>query len=325
MGVDHAIALYRAELAADQSLGDATLDELTEHLRTAIDARLAAGDDEATAIETARRELGDPRVLARECARVRSSVGPRTPHVRAWGAAALSALWLWLAFWPGFGHVTPPVVVGSIVVVAALVARLPQTAAFLFGMVIAMIVGDLSSLLVWTNDGTWIPQGVDIPTTIVEIAMLVLLGWGYRPSRGAKVMIGLGAVCLVEWISDGPFGTHGLGTMGLWPMNGNVDAIVEQIVPMVLAVLCIGSVFRARWASWLAAVVAVWIVAGMVTETIGWVRYNTFEHGFLPPPPIGLYVSQAVAVAGAIVVAAYGPRMSRPLRMAFDDLRAGLA
>jgi hypothetical protein len=313
--IEEAIASYRAELAADRSLGDDTLDELTEHLRTAVDDRIAAGDDEATAIDAARHRFGEPRALARECARVRSSAGPRTSYARAWGAAALSVLWTWLATRNGLS-LTPTFVVCGTVLVGGLVARMPLATAFVFGLVVAMIAGDLSSMLVWDIHGTWRPQGCDIPTTIIETTMLVLLCWGYKPSRAAKVMIGLGIVCMAN-LMDGEW----LWTLGRFPATGSYEHLIYALVPILLAFACIGSVFGTRWGAWLSAVVAAGIGVALVGQIIEWAV-------FWPAPtvaPVALYAGHAIALAGALSAAVLGSHTSRPLRMGLEDLRAGLA
>ena len=324
--IEDAITAYRAELAADQSLGDDTLDELTEHLHTAIDDRIAAGDDEATAIDAARRRFGEPRTLARECARVRSSAGPRTSYARAWGAAALSVLWTWLSI-RNQVEPTPAYLVCGAVLVGGLIARLPQATAFMFGLVIAMIGADLSSLLVWNIHGTWIPGTVDIPTTFIEVTMLALMGWGYRPSRAAKVMIGLGIVCLVTYWSGEDMWRVFLGARlaSMWPATGHYEFLAYEMFPVVLAFACIGSVFGTRWGRWLSAVVAVGLAAGLATEIICWLGFWPDPEVFLLHPPISMYALQAVALVGAVAAVAFGSQSQRPFRVALDDLRAGFA
>lgn len=84
-----AIARWRAELARTGTLFEADLDELESHLYDRIDALADAGASREDALASAVKDLGEPRSIAREFAKVNPLL--------AWRAAL---------FWIGAGVLT---------------------------------------------------------------------------------------------------------------------------------------------------------------------------------------------------------------------------
>src|SRR5687767_9933234 len=95
MGVrmEDVIASYRAELEREGSLDPATIDELEDHFRESIAARTRFGATLEAAVAEARAAIGDPRALARECGRARTSFAPRPDRWVAWGLVGLMIAW----------------------------------------------------------------------------------------------------------------------------------------------------------------------------------------------------------------------------------------
>jgi len=121
-----------------------TIDELADHVASAIEARIAVGDDLTSAIATARTQLGDLSQLAGEHRRVRGVFGPRPSRAVAWSAAIAMFAWLFVVvgrdvhapvvgFVTGFGAI-------YMVAIGALLFRAPHAAGFLLGVAINQLV-----------------------------------------------------------------------------------------------------------------------------------------------------------------------------------------
>lgn len=179
---------FRAELERE-SVAAASIDELVEHLREIIDARIAAGDDVTTAIRMARDRLGDAKSLARECARVRSTFGPKPPRTVAWSAAALVVLWfaLWSTLEPNLlvGRFT---VVLSVVLVA-LVLRSPQALGFVLGFAASTLLVYAELALQLTADD--LATVTLLLIVAVTAAIVTLLATGLRHTAASMALVAL--------------------------------------------------------------------------------------------------------------------------------------
>lgn len=87
--IDHAVAEYLGELEAEAELAREDLAELEDHMRSLVDELRATGASTEDALAQAKLRLGDPKQLARECARVRSPFGAKLSRARAWSAGGL--------------------------------------------------------------------------------------------------------------------------------------------------------------------------------------------------------------------------------------------
>lgn len=77
--IDEAVGRYRELLAGEVDIGRAALDEIEDHMRSLVADLRATGMPTANAITEAAERLGDPREVAREHARVRTSFGAKLP------------------------------------------------------------------------------------------------------------------------------------------------------------------------------------------------------------------------------------------------------
>ena len=90
MTEDQLIATYKEALMTEAELARGDLDEIEDHLRALAGELRDHGMPGAAAVREACRRLGDPRVVAREHARVRSPFGAKLPRLRAYSAVALA-------------------------------------------------------------------------------------------------------------------------------------------------------------------------------------------------------------------------------------------
>lgn len=136
--IDHAIAEYRSELEAEADLAREDLVELEDHLRTLIDDLRATGASSEQAIAQARLRLGDPKLLAREHARVRSPFGAKLSRARAWSAGGLFLGMVGLGWWlygrPFSSWFAIQLVLGACLSIGV-IARLAWARAAMFGYV----------------------------------------------------------------------------------------------------------------------------------------------------------------------------------------------
>ena len=85
------IKAYRRALHTEAEIARGDLDEIEDHLRSLALELRANGLTGLEAVTEAARRIGEPALVAREHARVRSAFGARLTRLRSWGAAALLA------------------------------------------------------------------------------------------------------------------------------------------------------------------------------------------------------------------------------------------
>ncbi|MEO8706499.1 MAG: permease prefix domain 1-containing protein, partial [Kofleriaceae bacterium] len=203
-----AIATYREDLTRAGAIDDATIEELVDHLEASIEANVAAGATDFEAIRDARAGLGEPAIIARECATVRSGFGPRPATWRAWSAAALCLLWCavvanagWFHEGAGYGIM----ILGSVTAMA-LALRIPQATAFATGYAGAALA---CSVIRWCLFPPWNAQFstdselrehylVSIAVPAFEAAAFAILAWRSRPNRWTLAMSALGVVAYIQ-------------------------------------------------------------------------------------------------------------------------------
>ena len=200
---------FRAELERE-SVAAASIDELVEHLREIVDARVAAGDDVASAIQTARDRLGDPKSLARECARVRSTFGPKPSRSVAWLLVGLIATFYALVLGINVQIAQNGQFRIAIIIVIALALRSPHAVAFVLGCAASTSLWLARAIVYlwgdwWTND----EARSLILMLALSIAVIVLIAKSTRLTRASLGLAALGFAL---------YGTNA-GALGEWALT----------------------------------------------------------------------------------------------------------
>jgi hypothetical protein len=284
---EQAIEQYRHALTAEAALARGDLDEIEDHLRALATELRGSGLDAGAAVAEAARRLGDPPVIAREHARVRTTFGAKLPRWRAWGAAGL--LLTFVVYWQLHSGFVGRGGVVTLALVLALGARWTWARAVMFGvlgmsallMPLALAQSD-APLMPWLN---WLAiagaAGLIAPWRKAELSAT---GWALAvlpPAWAAAV-----AVAGFQITAPG----------------GHVIALGSPIIAMwALVVTFAGSVLRARWAAAGAMVAAVMLaIAGAAILTL--------EPRFASPTLwrvhelLALAIAEVGLVAGAIMM-----------------------
>ena len=253
--VDAAIEAYRAELVAEAELAGADLAEIEDHLRSLVDDLRRAGLSSERAVTEAVRRLGEPRLVAREHARVRSAFGAKLSRARAWSATALLAPFLvYYGIQPDrtmLGHLETLL---SAVVIAGLCARLWWARAIVLGTLPVPLA--LFGLSWWTGSD---------PGTVLTAQMIGYLGAGaflmpwHRSelsASGAALMlisVAYGAAMTLTWLQ--------VTTPG-----GHLRILAPGMMALAAVLLAAaGTILRARWAAVAAGFAAVTLLQQLMT------------------------------------------------------------
>ena len=233
--MEDVIASYRAELVREGALDPDTLDELEDHFRESIASRTRLGMNLEAAVAEARAALGEPKVLARECGRVRTSFAPRPERWVSWVLVGLMITW-YVALLSD-SKINPygmplalPIggrfVLGSIVVAIALSFRSPQALAIVAGFACARLSTQIP-LALYDLDVHAVPHQTMFvsPVLLVELAIL-----GLVITRGPRFTRGSFAIALLAWtfclISVGSFGGGPLRIMLLLPLLAGAGTLL---------------------------------------------------------------------------------------------------
>jgi hypothetical protein len=244
--VETAIARYRAQLVAEAELAKSDLAEIEDHLRMLIAELRDRGLPAVDAISEAARRLGDPRLLAREHARVRTPFGARLSRARACSAALLLLTFL-------FGAL-PVARVEGLVSYAGF--ELVLSLAMLVGLALrqtwarAIVLGLLASSFVSFAFATVITREISLIGFVQLVtfggAFAFVLPWHRRELSGLGwALVLLGPAYQAAMMGLGLYLTSPTGELGhSWGALATV------------AVLACGSgiLLRARWAAAAAAV-----------------------------------------------------------------------
>jgi hypothetical protein len=253
---DAAVRRWRRELES-HGLDRSTVEELVVHFEAALDARLAGGDSITSAVDAARRDLGEPAAIAREHARVRSGFGPRPSRLTAW--IAVSALITYTAiFLPNYFNgtgllphlFTGPAAMRTTAILALLVFRSPQAAAYLFGATASEL-----SLLLANSLHTAVLAGdargtAELVLLVGACAMLATR----RPTRWYVSTAALGwTITMVNF-----YGVHLLGDLAAFavPLLGGVAVLAvgaraKLAWPLCAAVCAVSLAIMSRDVAWL--------------------------------------------------------------------------
>ena len=311
--IETEVALYRAGMTAAEPIEPATLDELCEHLRLAIEQRVAAGEPIEVAIARARAELGEPRRLARECSRVRGSFGPALSPVRAGTAAVLVLVWYAVVLGWGVGHViaTPSLFLAPLVLLG-LAARLPHVAALVAGVAAGTVADYIIGIAVdrAVALGPW--QGAELAICLAGLVVLV----PPQPSRWFLAMFAFGGSCALS---------RGVCVY----VTDSTGSILAVVLPCALAVAGLAIALRLRGA-WIPCAV---MLAAFVYGTVTFVRliwfYDAAATTFSPieDPFYIAYnlIARLAAVGVALVATILASRGTRRAPRSVADLRARLA
>ena len=294
------------------------LDELIEHFESVVDAELATGSELDNAIATALARLGEPAIIARENARVRSTFGPRPSRVASFSAVvALVAVTL-ISHSDGRLYllndfIVGPAVLRTVALVALLAFRSPQAAAYLFG-------ATSCELGLWLANGlhTGLIDGDARATAqmILFVGACVVLA-SHRPTRWFVATAALAWTITVGGVGvDG----HSLGTLSAY-----------FLMPIIAAVAVVAVGLRLRIARLACAVVcaivvvpAIVPVAEFVTgpwpDVPDWFGFDAVSwHACMA---VGR-IHEALTLVAPIVALAV-VRGGRPARSVLGELRAGL-
>ena len=306
--VDDAIARYRAELTQEAALAERDLAELEDHFRSLVD-ELRATQPLAAAIAAARQRLGDPRAVAREHARVRTSFGARLSRARAWSAVALLApmaaygSYLQLTF-GGVSLLSVFHAAFSLGVLVALAARATWARAYVLGGLPLSIL-TLATLLA---DGPSAGSPVLFAYLAADAAALAFLApW----RRGELGPAGAG-LALLPAIYLGAVTLLGLVDIRYAPMTPAAALGVPALAGLLLG--SVGAVLRARWAAVATATAAVALATATVLALAG-------DDGFAGPPYV-YRLQLAGVILGALGAAVAAAIQWRTARTAPGTVRA---
>lgn len=109
------IERWRASLAQSTAIGEAELDELTDHLVCAIEAELHRGAPPVVAFRAAAEQLGDPSVLRQEYERLRRPMSATRKVVLTLFAATPLLVAAWPVGLTCFVHVPSLILVTSLI------------------------------------------------------------------------------------------------------------------------------------------------------------------------------------------------------------------
>lgn len=301
--VETAIARYRAELTTEAELAASDLDEIEDHLRTLAGDLRDEGMPAALAVTEAAQRLGDPVVLAREHARVRSPFGAKLSRMRAWSAAIPIAIMLAWSVIPrlqqsgDFGALLrPDILLGGILLVA-LVARLSWARGILLGGLaygLLMMTPWLVTASSRLDDGAHLAIWFALTTS----ALVFLAPW----RRGELTVSGV-ALGLQVWAFQASM------TALAWQLttpDGSSLASTGWIALGAAVIATCGVILRARWSA-IASIVSAAALVVAVSD-LGTLEIRVPNGGLI----YGIVmVSLTAGIAAALLAAVIGWRTAR--------------
>lgn len=303
-----AIAGYRHELEAEADLARDDVAELEDHLRSITRELLAAGATADQAFAEARSRLGEPRQIAREHLRVRSTFGAKLSRVRAWSAASLLLAHIVIGFLayagqsPYFGIFV--VEMGLAFVLAlALGFRLTWARAVIAGVIGYALVHDLIATVAY--DAPAMP-----PIAFVLLAMrLGILAFVMPWRRGELGTAGI-ALALLAVVY---MGANWVLAFEIYSPSFTMEIGFAHIALLSTIVAGIGLVMRARW-----SVIPAAIAACSLAMATSFLLDITFQFENAATVRVMLV---GTVVAGALAAAACAVLGWRTARTTFGSLR----
>ncbi len=245
--IDDAVSEYLSELEAEAELAREDLAELEDHMRSLVEELRATGASTEDAIAQAKRRIGDPKLIAREHARVRSPFGAKLSRARAWSAGGLFLALVVLNFvmFAGrssyFGVFVIETVIGGVMGIA-LVTRLAWARAAVAGFLAYSLVQIGIGMIL---NGSWAyPEWMFVVLQLGAFAFVV-------PWRRGEIGVGGYALALVVvmWVGASWVISFESRNPVFTP---EVFAAYGAHVASLLA--GVGIVMRARWAAVMAAI-----------------------------------------------------------------------
>jgi hypothetical protein len=283
--IERAVAAYRAEVVAEAELGHADLAEIEDHLRALIDELRASGLPAAQAVTEAARRLGEPRAVAREHARVRTTFGARLSRMRTWSVVALML--------PLLASALPHI------------DRLPWNFVFNFWFHVVLAIA-FATRRTWTrpillggyaSSMGWSVASVLTHPEIVHphwgtVAVVGLLAFLVPWRRGEMSRAGV-ALALTAFAS----GAAAIAMGWIVDRNGNaLNVAPAGAYAFILSIVAtVGGVLRARWSTFASTASAVALAVAVVQ--VATLRFRVVEPAVVAT--LALIASGAVAAAVA--------------------------
>ncbi len=253
--VDDRIEEYRRQLRAQGELAESDLDELEDHLRELTNELVTEGKPAAEAVTEAARRLGDPRLLAREHARVRSPFGAPLSVGRALSGAALFIL---------------PLIAISAEPDTELVFSL---AGCLAAAVLAFITIALATRMSWARAvvlgvamqslslGLVVPHAASPLAWLPDVGLLAFI----MPWRRTEISVAAITLALQTWACAS-------GLIALpWFLGADGALSLRSVCGTIVLVgafaACIGTARRARWSTLTSALSALALFCALLTLT----------------------------------------------------------
>ncbi len=248
--IDEAVAAYTRELVDEAEIAKGDLDEIEDHLRALTCDLRERGMPATVAVTEAARRLGDPRVVAREHARVHPAFGAKLSRFRAYSAALLLVpmlAYMAIVIVPRAGLASQPgvqLVLGAFLAVG-LVMRLSWARPILFGGLAFCVVESAVTTYMF-------PNVQNLPWLVGQLGILAFV----MPWRRRELTAAGWALALQVW-------GYVVATFCLMFVYTDSDGSYLMIAPigMVAAGFAVlatcGTVLRARWSSFASVLSAV--------------------------------------------------------------------
>lgn len=298
---DATITRYLASARAGAALDEADLAELDDHLRTSVLALRRDGVPPAEAAATACARLGEPALVARELARVRTRWGTPLPWPRAVAAVAVLAPTIVVAMATARDAHTLSLFgvagVGALIGCLGLVFGRTALRSLMFGG-----VASYAAVMVALVADGWRTGAVERATVLQSAAAVAATGllapWSRRELSRAGWALALQGTTLL--------GTAMLASFALW-----LDRYVpgQTLLPLMatgLAVVAaVGLGLGARWGSVLVLVVA-------ALDAVAMARFAPAALALMPAGAPAWFFIQLDLVLGGIVAAAVAAWLAWP-------------
>ncbi|HEY4059429.1 MAG TPA: permease prefix domain 1-containing protein [Kofleriaceae bacterium] len=306
--LEAAVAAYREQLRAEADLGKTDLAEIEDHLRDLITELRDHGMPLAEATREAATRLGDPRVIAKEHARVRTPFGAKLPRWRAWIAAAAVIAQVICVLHGAAGFVTGPLEIVQLALGVGFAVGIVFGATWMRPIVLAAALWQSA----WGLCNLWPEAALAAglwPASVITAAML--LPWKRNELRLPAVALALlyFAFLGASWLVNLQV-TNAAGAVILAPTGASIGFACVFVAGA-------GVVLRARWAAACSAVVAGVLLNGFIDVT-------TFMRSMKVSTELAVFTCSVLA-GGAVCAAIASVVAWRTARSGIGTLRDVLA
>lgn len=264
--IDHAVSEYLTELEAEAEIAREDLAELEDHMRSLVEDLRRTGASTDEAIARAKLRLGDPKVIAREHARVRTPFGAKLGRARAWSAGSLFLALVALNFVmfagrsPYFGFFVIETLIG-LVMGTALLARFAWARAAVAGFVVYGLAQlGVASLVYGGLEGYGTAHYLMLAIQLGVAAFVVPWRRGEIGPAGYALALVVVMYAGATWVIS----------FELWNPVMTPEAAIAYVAQAATIGAGIGIVMRARWAAGMAAISALSLaIAGALVFDLG--------------------------------------------------------